>query len=206
MWKKSVASTPRAWALRNADHSRRAGARRGAGPSRAWRKHPADGRDPDAVPEPAQLAVHALATPARILGTEPDDQVAQFLGNRRPAWWFRLRPFACHHALVPGQQRAWGDDPVLTQLPGQQPGQCGKHGPVAQSGFGAGNWRRSTEAPPAGARGSRRPSPPTPGPAAPARRVSDRRTGRARERPQEAIVPRTATATDQPSTAIPRKH
>lgn len=206
MWKKSVASTPRAWALRNADHSLRAGARRGAGLSRDCAHYPADGRDPDAVPEPAQLAVNALATPARILGAEADDQVAQFLGDRRPAQRLRLRPPSCHHALVPGQQRAWGDDPVLTQRPGQRPGRCGEHSPVRPVRFrrrqlAAQHRHLLPEHEDLDVLRRRRPGQQH----QPGEYPTGEQVGHAND-PKEAIEPRAATATDQPSTAIPRKY
>jgi hypothetical protein len=51
-------------------------------------------------------------------------------GRRRATRPVRIRPVPLDQAAVPGQQGGRGDDPVLMQCAGQQPGQRGQHGPI----------------------------------------------------------------------------
>ncbi|WP_329054799.1 hypothetical protein OG873_36240 [Streptomyces violaceus] len=47
-------------------------------------KDTTDGRRADPVPEAPQFSVDAPETPSGLLGAEPDGQVAQLFGDRRP--------------------------------------------------------------------------------------------------------------------------
>jgi hypothetical protein len=70
------------------------------------------------MPEATQLAMDAAESPTGILGTEPCDELAEFLGEGRASWGRRLSPLFSDQALVPGQQGAWGDDPMAAQYAG----------------------------------------------------------------------------------------
>jgi hypothetical protein len=63
--------------------------------------------------------VDAAGAPTRVLDAEPDDQVAQFVGNRWASWRLGLGPLLFDQVLVPGEQGARGDDPVAAQDPRQ---------------------------------------------------------------------------------------
>lgn len=110
---------------------------------------PADGRDPDAVPEPAQLAVHALAAPARVLDTEPNDQIAQLFGNL-PALGGLPGGFGCVHLRATMRWCQAGSVRGETircsrNGRGSSLANAASTAGSAQSGFGAGSWRRSTD-------------------------------------------------------------
>jgi hypothetical protein len=49
-------------------------------------QHPAHGGSADSMPEAPQLTVHAAESPAGILGTEPGDELAEFLGEGWASW------------------------------------------------------------------------------------------------------------------------
>jgi len=70
-------------------------------------------------------------SPARILPRQPLHQRPHLVRDRRPSRRVRIGPFLPHQAPVPGQQGAWGQDPVPPQAPGQQPDQGGEHGAVS---------------------------------------------------------------------------
>ena len=81
-------------------------------------QHPAHNGGADPVPETTQLTVHTAESPARILDAETGNKPAQVLGEGRASWGRRLSPLFSDQALVPGQQGAWGDDPMATQYAG----------------------------------------------------------------------------------------
>lgn len=90
----------------------------------------ADGGWADGVAEAAELAVHAAEAPAWVLGVEPDDQVAELVGHWWASWWGWLRPLALDQAPMPGEQRAWSDEPMASEGLGQEPGEGGQQRPV----------------------------------------------------------------------------
>jgi hypothetical protein len=53
-------------------------------------QHPAHGGSADSMPEATQLAMDAAESPTGILGTEPCDELAEFLGEGRASWGRRL--------------------------------------------------------------------------------------------------------------------
>jgi hypothetical protein len=81
-------------------------------------QHPAFGGGADSVSEAPQLAMDAAGSPAGILDAEPGDELVQFLREGRASWGQRLGPLFCDQVLVPGQQGAWGDDPMTPQYTG----------------------------------------------------------------------------------------
>jgi hypothetical protein len=82
------------------------------------RENPADGGGADLVSEAAQFAVYAAESPAGVLGAQLGDEVAQFIGEGWAAWGRRLSPFLLDQTLVPGQEGAWGGDPVAAKCAG----------------------------------------------------------------------------------------
>jgi hypothetical protein len=99
---------------------------------------PSDGSGADLVPEAAQFAVHAPEAPSRVLGVEPDEEVADLLRQGWASHRRRLRPLLVYQALVPGQQGAWRDDPVPAKCAGEQSGQGGEQRPVRPARLGRG--------------------------------------------------------------------
>ena len=68
-----------------------------------------------------------------ILGGEPPDQRGDLGADRRPSCPVRIGPLAGDQAAVPAQDGAGGDQPVRSQLSGQEPDQRGEDcavGPV----------------------------------------------------------------------------
>lgn len=86
----------------------------------------ADGGCADRVTEAVDLAVHAAEAPQRIVGADPDDQIAEFFGDRWAPSRGGLGPFLLYQALVPGEQRTWGDEPVAAKGSRQEPRECGQ--------------------------------------------------------------------------------
>jgi hypothetical protein len=127
-WKKSQASSPCAWARRNARQevfyiSRCRAASLGAQDS-------PDGRLADLVSEPGQFTVHPAVPPGRVILGQSQHQVTDLLAGSRAAWPGRIRPLACDQAAVPGQQRARRDKPMSAQIGRQQAGERGQDRPV----------------------------------------------------------------------------
>jgi hypothetical protein len=81
-------------------------------------QNPADGGGADAVPEATQFAVYAAESPTRVLGTEPGDELAHFIGDGWAARGRWLGPLSLDQTLGPGQLGAWGDDPVAAKCAG----------------------------------------------------------------------------------------
>ena len=74
--------------------------------------------------------MHAAVPPGGVLPCQSQDQVPDFLTDRRAAGLARVRPLALNQAAVPGQQRTRRDQAMAAQPGGQQPGQCGQDRPV----------------------------------------------------------------------------
>ncbi|WP_236076527.1 hypothetical protein [Streptomyces coffeae] len=90
----------------------------------------ADGGRADLVPEAAELTVDAPESPPRFFGSEPRDQLAQFLRQGRSARGQGLSPLVLDQSLVPGEQGARGDDPMATQRPRKEASEGGEQCPV----------------------------------------------------------------------------
>jgi hypothetical protein len=73
----------------------------------------------DSAAESVEFAVDTAVSPAGVLGGEPGDEVADVVWQRWTSWWRGLGPLLGDQALVPGQEGAWGDDPVLAQGSGE---------------------------------------------------------------------------------------
>ena len=117
--KKSQASRPWAWARRN----RRQDVSSPCGAGRYLRaQDPADCRLADLVAEAGQLAVHAAVSPRRVLGRQPQYQVADLLARPRAAGPVRVRPFPGDQAAVLGQQYSRRHEAGTAQRCRQQPG------------------------------------------------------------------------------------
>ena len=127
-WKKSVASSPAAWARRKVRQW--VSVPRGAGPRRVGGQDAADGAGADVVSEPGELALDAAVSPARVLPCKADDELAQFAVDARAARPVRVGPFLGDQASVPGQEGGGGDEAVAAQFAGEQPGQGGQEGSV----------------------------------------------------------------------------
>ena len=100
---------------------------------------PADRAGADVVPESSELALDAAVSPARVLPCQPDDELAELVVDARAAWRVRVGPFLGDQASVPGQQGGGGDEAVVAQFAGQDPGQGGQECPV---GPGWSGWGR----------------------------------------------------------------
>jgi hypothetical protein len=83
----------------------------------------------DPVTEAGQPALHPAVSPGRILPRQPQHQLADLLADPRAARPVRVRPRARDQAAVPGQQRAWRDEPACPPRR-WQPGQRGQDRPV----------------------------------------------------------------------------
>jgi hypothetical protein len=112
----------------------------------AWRgrepgcgEDPADGSCADAMPEAEELTLDAAVSPPRVLPGQPPDQLADLLRDRRASGGIRIGPLLLDHAPVPGKQCGGCHDPVQPQVPGEQPGERGDHGPVGPVRFRAGD-------------------------------------------------------------------
>ena len=186
-WKKSTARIAWACARRNC---RQVGPdRRGAGsmpaPFRIFQTVEA----PIVVAEADELAVDASVAPGRVLAGHPQhqgaDAAAGWVGGRLPS---RVGPAAGDQLGVPAQQGAWGDQPELAQLRGQQPAQCAEEravDPGRVSGVGCVGVARR---PRGGGPGSRRPWLRRSGRAAPASSARGRTSGTRVEGPRRAIL------------------
>jgi hypothetical protein len=82
------------------------------------------------VPQTEHLALDAQVPPARVLPCQLLNQPADLLWDRR-AWCLRIGPLLSDQAAVPGQQAAWGCDPVQPKAAGHQPCQRGEYRPVS---------------------------------------------------------------------------
>jgi len=127
-WKKSVASNPAAWALRNVRQG--VSIPGGAGPRSRGGQDPADGAGAEVVSESGELALDAAVSPARVLPCQPDNELAQVAVDARAARPVRVDPFLGDQASVPGKEGCGGDVAVAAQLAGQEPGQGGQDGSV----------------------------------------------------------------------------
>jgi hypothetical protein len=134
-WKKSVASSPAAWALRNVRQW--VSVPRGAGPHACRGQDAADGAGADVVSESGELALDAAVSPSRVLPCQPDDELAGLAVDARAARPVRVGPFSGDQASVPGQECGGGDEAVAAQLGRQDSGQGGQECPI---GPGWASW------------------------------------------------------------------
>jgi len=75
------------------------------------------------MPQAAQLALDPLISPQRVLGGQSHDQGCQVVPDRWSARRSGLAPFAGDQTAMPPQDGAGSDQPVDTQVPGQDPDQ-----------------------------------------------------------------------------------
>jgi hypothetical protein len=122
--KKSVASSPAAWARKNVRQL--VSARRGAGPRCAAARIRRIVVAPRRCPSPASFALDAAVAPGRILLREAQHQLADLVTDRWAARPVRIGPFFLDHVAVPGQQRGGGNDPMPVQLTRESAGQGGQ--------------------------------------------------------------------------------
>jgi hypothetical protein len=81
----------------------------------AGAKNSADGGGRDPESEPAQFTLDPHHSPPVVLPGDAHDQIHQILVDRRTPRAAWLSPLLGHEAPVPTQQRAGGNDPMLTQ-------------------------------------------------------------------------------------------
>jgi hypothetical protein len=91
---------------------------------------PADRAGADVVPESSELALDAAVSPAPVLPCKPDDQLTELAVDARTTREARVGEFLGDQAAVPGQQGGGGDEAVVAQFAGQEPGQGGQECPV----------------------------------------------------------------------------
>ena len=109
-------------------------ARRGIGPTWAADRISPDRARAHTVPEPREFVLDAAVAPGRILVCQAQHQSLDLVANRWTARSVRVGPSSGDQAAVPGQQGGGGDDPMLTQVAGEQPGQSGQDCPVRPGG------------------------------------------------------------------------
>jgi hypothetical protein len=95
---------------------------------------PADRAGTNLVTESDELTLDPAMSPARIVSRQPHDEIPHLGADPRTTRPVRIRPVPLDQTAMPSQQRGRGDDPVLTEVTGQQPGQRGQHRPVRPRG------------------------------------------------------------------------
>jgi hypothetical protein len=97
------------------------------------------------VAQADQLTLNPAMPPRRVLGGQPQHQLADLLVDRWSAGpGMRVRPAPGDQLPMPAKQRRRGDEERRPAGPGQQPGQGGQHHPVGRFKAGRCTWRRST--------------------------------------------------------------
>lgn len=101
--------------------------RRQAGPG----EDVADRARRDANAELAQLAGDPQVAPARVLASEPDDQLAYVPADRRPAWvTARIGPAASDKPAMPRPERLRPHRERSPRVAGKHPAECREQDPV----------------------------------------------------------------------------
>ena len=126
-WKKSVASSPAAWARRNVGHW--VSIPRGAGPRRApvrmRRIVPAPTWCPRRVSSPWMRRC-----PQRIVPCQANDEFAELVVDAGAAGRARVGPVLGDQASVPDEEGGRRAEPVAAQFVGQDPSPGGQECPV----------------------------------------------------------------------------
>jgi len=80
----------------------------------------ADGGCGDSVAQTPQFALDPGVAPRRIVASQPQDQIDEFLTDRRTSRRSGLSPLGRDKPPMPAQHRAGGDQPVCAKVLGQQ--------------------------------------------------------------------------------------
>ena len=80
----------------------------------------------------------AAVAPCRVLGSETENQPAEFEGGRRSSSWsVGLGPVARHSSSMPTEEGVRRDDPAGSSLSGERGGDGAKQGPVVVAEYGS---------------------------------------------------------------------
>jgi hypothetical protein len=128
--KKSHATIPAAWALRNCRQE--TDAFRGAGAEIVLQEDGPDACGRHRHPKLLELTLDALVTPPWILPCEPEDEFDEFLGQRRTTGSsLMMGPFGSYQPPVPTQNGFGSHQKALPALAGEQMAEGGHHGAIS---------------------------------------------------------------------------